>query len=112
MKFRKKPVIIQAFQFGGSGTQFPDWVGDVHNENVEGVFLMPDGEALLIPTPEGIMHAGLSDWVIRGVKGEIYPCKPDIFEMTYEPAEGERGMTLLRAIQVLSMMMAAAARGC
>ncbi len=43
----------------------------------------PDG--LLIPTLEGVMHASEGDWVIRGVQGEHYACKPDIFELTYEP---------------------------
>ena len=48
-----------------------------------------DGEAigLDIPTLEGLMHASENDWIIRGVKGELYPCKPDIFEATYEKAE-------------------------
>ena len=44
------------------------------------------GDSLLIKTPEGTMRADPGDWIIRGVKGEIYPCKPDIFEATYEPA--------------------------
>lgn len=42
--------------------------------------------ALLIPTLEGEMRAEVGDWIIRGVKGELYPCKPDIFEATYDPA--------------------------
>lgn len=46
-----------------------------------------DGSALVIPTSEGYMRASLGDWIIKGVKGEFYPCKPDIFEATYEPAE-------------------------
>ena len=62
MKFRKKPVIIEAYQT------------DV---------------ALDIPTLEGIMHADIGDWIITGVKGEQYPCKPDIFEKTYERVEEE-----------------------
>ncbi|WP_422929019.1 hypothetical protein [Singulisphaera sp. PoT] len=41
---------------------------------------------LCIPTPEGVMLANPGDWIITGVKGEVYPCKPDIFEATYEPA--------------------------
>ena len=45
-----------------------------------------DGDALLIATLEGIMRADPGDWIIRGVMGEIYPCKPDIFAATYEPA--------------------------
>ena len=44
-----------------------------------------DGYTLLIPTLEGDMLASLNDWIIKGVKGEIYPCKPDIFAATYDP---------------------------
>ncbi len=56
-KFRKKPVVIEAYQ-----TQ----------------------EEIDIPTLEGVMHANIGDWIITGVKGEQYPCKPDVFEKTYE----------------------------
>ncbi|WP_204664866.1 hypothetical protein [Dyadobacter sandarakinus] len=47
---------------------------------------MPREDKILIPTLEGVMEASLGDWIIRGVNGEFYPCKPDIFEKTYEPA--------------------------
>lgn len=60
MKFRKKPVVIEAYQ---------------------------TGVPLDIETLEGVMHAEPGDWIITGVNGEKYPCKPDIFEKTYEPVE-------------------------
>ncbi len=87
-KFRKKPVVIEALQwtgdnatamlaFGHSGPS-PLWGADfqVHTDNRE----------VEIGTLEGCMTASVGDWIIRGVQGEFYPCKPDIFEATYEPA--------------------------
>jgi len=69
-KFRKKPVVIDAFQW------FPD-LGAIGGVVVErGVFY--------IPSLEGDMHVSPGDWIITGVKGERYPCKPDIFSETYE----------------------------
>jgi len=83
-KFRKKPMVIEAIQ----------WTGD----NIESIraFMEPDkpiqwtdahSNCLIIHTLEGDHRADISDWIIRGVKGEYYPCKPDIFEMTYELVE-------------------------
>lgn len=78
MKYRKKPVVIEAIQYDGT---FPL------------AFLSGDGrvrkaaygwDAIEIVTLEGTMTAQTGDWIIRGVKGELYPCKPDIFEATYE----------------------------
>jgi hypothetical protein len=77
MKFRKKPVEVEAWRVGSFDPR-PDWVKFEFGCGVEyGV----------IRTLEGDMRAERGDWIIRGVKGEIYPCKPDIFEMTYEPVE-------------------------
>lgn len=74
--FRKKPVVIEAMQLT-SGTQARTamWCHGVPT---------PGGE-VVIGTLEGAMTANPGDWVIKGVKGEFYPCKPDIFEATYEP---------------------------
>lgn len=91
MRFRKKPVVIEAVQFGGSSED----VVDIKNWMTSGVYdkcLVPtqDLTTLSIHTLEGTMRAEKGDWIIRGVKGEFYPCKPDIFEATYEPvAESE-----------------------
>jgi hypothetical protein len=81
-KFRKKPVVIEAVQWDGDQSTFDtieQWAGKQVPDT--------DGYTLLIPTLEGTMTASLNDWIIRGVAGEIYPCKPDIFTATYEPAE-------------------------
>jgi len=76
MKFRKKPVIIEAVKW--TGDNFGDLTELMHNGY--GV----DGEKIIIATLEGVMKADIGDWIIKGVKGEFYPCKPDIFEQTYE----------------------------
>lgn len=80
-KFRKKPVVIDAVQ----------WMGETYD--VDG-FMPPEkynvsdsGARLFIDTLEGQMQADILDWIIKGVKGEFYPCKPDIFKLTYEPVE-------------------------
>jgi len=85
MKFRKKPVVIEAYQFkyGPSIDEMYRAWGDEFKEC--SVF---DDQVLelFIQTLEGQMRVTFGDWIIKGVKGEFYPCKPDIFEMTYEPA--------------------------
>jgi hypothetical protein len=102
-KFRKKPVIIDAMQWNGrddeTGIQaallfmsplenLPHAPDDPHKDTGVG-FTPPDG-CLYIPTLEGTMCAQPGDWIIKGVKGEFYPCKPDIFEATYEPEGNAR----------------------
>lgn len=82
MKFRKKPVVIEAFQYH-AGEQD----GRVAAEVVAGDVSYPEDGTMLIRTLEGEMIARPGDWIIRGVKGELYPCKPDIFAATYELAE-------------------------
>ena len=85
MKFRKKPVVIEAFKWTGGPDQEDDpiWIVDK----------IKDGSAwfyenhLVIRTLEGDMFASVGDWIIQGIKGEVYPCKPDIFEATYERVE-------------------------
>jgi hypothetical protein len=92
-KFRKKPVVIEARQwFGGAPNAGPiiDWIlsegeraarwDDPETESGAGV--------IQIDTLEGTMLASPGDWIIKGVSGEFYPCKPDIFEQTYEAVDG------------------------
>lgn len=75
LNYRKKPVIIQAIQ----------WTGDNKKEISEFVGIyFKDKESVIIPTLEGDLTAQIGDFIIKGVKGEFYPCKPDIFEATYE----------------------------
>ena len=82
-KYRKKPVVIEAVQVK------PSTFDDPHpnSEHVPGVRYDPIKRCAMIDTLEGTMRADMWDWIITGVKGEVYPCKPDIFEATYEPAE-------------------------
>ena len=82
MKYRKKPLIIEAFKWTGGPDQRedPEWMVDAIRKNI--VAFVPSG--MLITTLEGAMMAYLGDYIIKGVQGEIYPCKPDIFEATYE----------------------------
>lgn len=80
-KFRKKPVVIEAVQFR-MGEEPSELAADV----VAGRIRYPEDGTALIDTPEGSMIARSGDWIIRGVKGELYPCKPNIFAATYEPA--------------------------
>jgi hypothetical protein len=80
-KFRKKPVEIEAAKWTGKNQgALMQWV-----ERMGGrAHWRFDGDDLYIKTLEGEMHAAKGDWIIRGVKGEYYPCKPDIFESTYD----------------------------
>lgn len=81
MKFRKKPVVIEAYQLNTDNIQFLEsWC----KGSIKGTALPLDQQCIDIWTLEGEMRAEMGDWIIRGVKGEHYPCKPDIFEMTYE----------------------------
>ena len=75
-KYRKKPVVIDAVQFTGNFDEIEEFVG--------GDAEFRDGK-LLVATLEGPLHASHLDWIIKGVEGEFYPCKPDIFAKTYEP---------------------------
>lgn len=84
MQYRKKPVIINAFQFA-KGYEAPQWFTDAANEGVIKIFAYADNTPYLtINTLEGMMKAEQGDYIIKGVKGELYPCKLDIFKMTYE----------------------------
>jgi len=88
--FRKKPVTIEARQFTGdvsSSAQIVEWAEEFETE-ISVDLNDDDCNVLLIPTLKGTMTAIAGDWIIRGVKDEFYPCKPDIFRATYEPVEG------------------------
>lgn len=93
-KYRKKPVVIDAMLFDGSvpsASEICRWANanDLLDEDPTITFLVQDGAPtvahdMVIETLEGPMRASAGDYIIRGVKGEFYPCKPDIFEATYE----------------------------
>ena len=89
MRYRKKPVVIDAMQWDGTvagATPIIDWVlsggGTARYLDAAGYGVIPDHIA--IDTIEGTMRAAAGWWIIRGVAGEHYPCDPDIFEQTYE----------------------------
>lgn len=98
--FRKKPVVIEAAQFvETSRTQRKFGVSIEYNSLEIADFIgrpilvrtvpaeVPEGRTFIeIDTLEGVMQANIGDWIIKGVNGEFYPCKPDIFAKTYEPA--------------------------
>lgn len=75
-KFRKKPVVIDAVQFHADHPVLPD-----------GVQTYEDRIGWFVQTLEGPLNVSPEDWIITGIRGEKYPCKPDIFEATYEPAD-------------------------
>jgi hypothetical protein len=89
-KFRKKPLIVEAKQWDGNAGEMERWLGEVKaspddvliDEAVEGE------EAVVVFTLEGEMRAPKGWWIIRGVKGEFYPCDPKVFEASYESVEG------------------------
>lgn len=91
MKYRKRPIVIDAIQFTGDYEKIFKWVGQWHDEDDgPGMWESKDGlpeKGLIIDTLEGELRADKNDWIIKGIKGEFYPCKPDIFEQTYEIVE-------------------------
>lgn len=89
MKFRKKPVVVEAIQFLPN-EESTRQIMDLAAQGTRAVetFISPEGHYnMYINTLEGKMQATVGDWIIRGVSGELYPCKPDIFLKTYEAAE-------------------------
>jgi len=94
MKFRKKPVVIDAFRFwpvfraiGACADDAPVWFLQAECDGKAKVWSDDEIPYCMIETLEGRMKAESGDWIIRGVEGEIYPIKPSIFEATYEPVK-------------------------
>ena len=110
MKYRKKPVTVEAKQLAGSPSEtirvyhwveengYPTLYGNANEPDTlrykgdddsaprpaRGIYIDPATGDLVIRTLEGDMHASMGDYIVRGVQGEMYPCKPDIFDATYE----------------------------
>jgi hypothetical protein len=87
MKYRKKPVVVEATQWHTHGDHSevkPVYTHDINDEHWKPTLLTESG---WIGTLEGEMRVSPGDWIITGIKGEHYPCKPDIFEQTYERVE-------------------------
>ena len=82
MKFRKKPVVIEAVRWTGKNWEEIKAMDPEHRR------LGLERQHLYVSTLEGILTACIGDWIIKGVRGELYPCKPEIFAATYEPVEG------------------------
>lgn len=97
-KYRKKPVVIQAVRYQGAGEfgnldevldftgKHPSWNDYFNDFEHYRRHVLNDREVFKIITLEGTMEAVPGDWIIKGVAGECYPCKPEIFEATYDPA--------------------------
>lgn len=90
-KYRKKPVVVEAFKWTGGSDQEedPEWIVEAMQADPwrARIIQLNDEIMLEIFTLEGRMCANVGDYVIKGVQDEIYPCKPDIFEQTYEKVE-------------------------
>lgn len=92
-KFRKKPIVIEAFQMTearrNDNSDWPNWLHKAWNIEGQGSLFIdaddPDRQRLCIGTLEGVHRVAWGDWIIQGVAGELYPCKPAIFEASYEP---------------------------
>ena len=97
-KYRKKPVVIEAIQLHGQEKdvknilefmgQKVDLSHPIAGEKFSDYCHIVRKEGIAISTLEGVVTADIGDWVIKGIKGEFYPCKPDIFALTYEKVEG------------------------
>ena len=100
-KYRKKAVVIEAFQMTlerrWDNSEWPNWLNQAwqREPGENAVWIDPDVDwapghesaaELLCGTLEGVHRIDWGDWIIQGIKGELYPCKPDIFEATYDPA--------------------------
>jgi hypothetical protein len=91
--WRRKPIVVEAWQFMPAGERevMPAWIDPQwFHEDIEAAAKRSvehrGAPHMLIPTPAGTLRADLTDWIIRGVKGDVYPCRADVFAATYEPA--------------------------
>lgn len=94
-RYRKKPVEVEAMHFmkgaqSGFGYEIAAWCGGRFNTDVKPSDHTDVRYTISIPTLEGVVTANEGDYIIRGVQGEFYPCRPDIFEATYEEADDDR----------------------
>lgn len=121
--FKKRPLFITAEQWTGNNlAQVMAFIADGHDDFShlpnDGVYVggpgighIPPTGQLIIPTLEGEMTASLGDWIIKGIKGEFYPCKPDIFEASYESVDAdERNYPLLGYATTQELIVELAAR--
>lgn len=86
-RFRKRPVEVEAVRVTDDPADIADFLHRCEKTAAAGAFQDPASGDVHIGTLEGVMHAGPGDWIVRGVRGELYPVRGDIFEATYEPVE-------------------------
>ena len=92
-KFRKKPIVIEAIYHEGEWSPIVQWLQHlagshfVFSPDQQPPITRNEDGSLNVHTREGDMLADVGDWIIQGVKGELYPCKPDIFAATYDPVD-------------------------
>jgi len=98
VRFRKKPVVIEAIQWTGENAD--EVQAFLHNGHAHAADGWVKGSYVEIGTLEGLMVASIGDWIIRGVKGEHYPCKPEIFAATYESADCQTAMSADAEFQI------------
>ena len=89
-RFRKKPVVVEARQFTLADAENPASIEAWCNGRVRGTRLPPRSRIIQIDTLEGEVSGSIGDWIIKGVRGEFYPCRADIFSETYEDADSDQ----------------------
>ena len=85
--FRKKPIVVEARRFNQKSLVEQEAIADWCFGLLRGYRLEPEQRIIQIQTLEGEIDASYGDWIIKGIMGEFYPCKPDIFELTYEKVD-------------------------
>lgn len=87
MKYRKKPVVIEAIQFLNNPERLEELANFINDQDLRVSYKDAKNPKVILQTLEGEIEASIGDYIIKGVKGEFYACKPDIFEMTYEAVQ-------------------------
>lgn len=87
MKYKKKPVVVEAFQFTDDEIETLIGLQEFMRRDIRLSYKNPENPILKIETLEGTIDASIGDYIIKGISGEFYPCKPDIFKATYERVE-------------------------
>lgn len=83
-QYRKKPVVIEALQFIDDPNRLEELSHFIDDQPLRVIYENPEAPKIILKTLEGVIEASVNDYIIKGVDGEFYPCKPDIFEKTYE----------------------------
>jgi len=89
MYYRKKPIVVEAFRFM-IDEYMPEWFIEAMNKDK--IITYEDGSCTIDTLKEGIMEADKGDYIIKGIKGEVYPCRPNIFHQTYQPYDVDNNL--------------------